>query len=281
MIAIIFNVSYNIFMKDLHIHTKYSDGELNEQEIINEVLKSNVTEFAIADHDTITGSKKVNDLLKLNDYGLIFHSSVELSCRINEYQNGINVHLLAQDFDYNDKNILLLVDEISNLRKQKISIMVDYVEKTYNVTISKKLLDEKTKSTQSFGKPHLYSILETLGDFDRVEYYKTMDKLDTSKLKLDAKKVINLLKDSCKIILAHPVEIMDEYNFNYNDIDKLVAYLKSLGLSGLETHHSNQTEEMQKKFSKIAKKYNLFENYGSDFHGEHVKPGLKIGQTVK
>jgi len=50
-------------MKDLHIHTKYSDGELDELEIIEEVIKCGVKEFAIADHDTIEGSKKVYNLL--------------------------------------------------------------------------------------------------------------------------------------------------------------------------------------------------------------------------
>ena len=31
----------------------------------------------------------------------------------------------------------------------------------------------------------------------------------------------------------------------------------------------------------IAKKYDLIESCGSDFHGENVKPGLKIGQIFK
>lgn len=268
-------------MKDLHIHTKYSDGELNEFEIINEIISSGVTEFAIADHDTIEGSKKVFNLLQQNNYSLIFHTSVELTCRVNEYLNGINVHLLIQDFNYNNAKLLELIEEISYLRYKKIQIMVDYIEKTYNVKIPQNVLQEKINSTNSFGKPHLYSILETIGDFDREEYYKIMDKLDTSTLKLDAKKVITNLKDNCKIILAHPVEIMDEYNFNYEDIEKLIAYLKSLGLTGVETYHSSQTKSMQQKLSEIAKKYDLIESLGSDFHGENVKPGLKIGQIVK
>ena len=37
----------------------------------------------------------------------------------------------------------------------------------------------------------------------------------------------------------------------------------------------------EEKLSEIAKKYNLEESYGSDFHGENVKPGLKIGDIVK
>ena len=108
-----------------------------------------------------------------------------------------------------------------------------------------------------------------------------MDKLNTAHLKLDAKKVITTLKDSCKVYLAHPIEVMDEYNFDYADIEKFIKYLKCIGIYGVETHHSSHTKEMQQKFSKIAKKYDLKQTYGSDFHGPNVKPNLNIGQIVK
>jgi len=268
-------------MKDLHIHTKYSDGELDEYQIIKEVEKAGITEFAIADHDTIEGSKRVFNLLKQTNSNLKFHPSIELTCRVNEYKTGINVHILAQDFDYSNESLLEIIEEISVLRYKKIQVMVDFVEDIYNVKIPKDLLEEKIKSTNSFGKPHLYSILQKIGNYNMDEYYKNMDKLNTAHLKLDAKKVITILKGKCKIILAHPVEIMKEYNFNYIKIEKFIKYLKSLGLTGLETHHSKQTKEMQNKFSTIAKKYNLEESVGSDFHGENVKPGLKIGDIYK
>ena len=269
-------------MKDLHIHTKYSDGELDEFEIIEEAYSSGVREFAIADHDTIEGSKRVFEVLKNNNkYNLTFHTSVELTCRVNEYLQGVNVHLLVQDFEYDNPKLLELINEISDLRYKKIKVIVDFVEKEFKITIPKDLLQEKINKTKSFGKPHLYSIMQTIGNFDREKYYRTMDKLDTSYLKLDARKVILTLKDSCNVVLAHPYEVMDEYNFNIIEIEKLIAYLKSLGLAGVETHHNSQTKELQEQLTQIANKYNLYESYGSDFHGENVKPGLKIGQIRK
>ncbi len=268
-------------MKDLHIHTKYSDGELDEFEIIEEVEKNNIKEFAIADHDTIEGSKRVFDILKGSNSDLLFHSGVELTCRANDYLSGINIHLLLQDFDYNDPKILKIVEEISSLRRQKIEKMKKYVENAYKIDISDEEVDALAKTTNSFGKPHMYMILQNHGDYDREEYYDIMDDFDSREYKLDATKVISSLKDNCKIILAHPVEIMDEYNFDIENIDKFVQHLKNLGLTGIETHHSNQTKLLQEELTKIAKKYNLIESFGSDFHGENVKPGLKIGQIVK
>ena len=122
-------------MKDLHIHTKYSDGEYDEKEIIDKVLKSNVKEFAICDHDTIEGSFKVFKELQKNNYGLILHSGVELTCRLCEFENGVNMHLLFRDFNYNNQNLKKIVDKISYLRRIKVGRMIEYVENVYKIKI--------------------------------------------------------------------------------------------------------------------------------------------------
>ena len=109
---------------DLHIHTSYSDGELNEYEIINEVLNSDICEFAICDHDTLEGSIRVSALLKSDSHDLIFHSGVELTARYNN----INMHLLVRDFEYDNQNIIYLVNKISILRNLKIERMVNLVK---------------------------------------------------------------------------------------------------------------------------------------------------------
>ena len=72
-------------MVDLHIHTKYSDGEYDEYEILEKIKEAGITEFAICDHDTIEGSQKVSELLKNSD--LIFHTGIELSCTIPSFNN--------------------------------------------------------------------------------------------------------------------------------------------------------------------------------------------------
>ena len=266
-------------MKDLHIHTSYSDGEYNEFEILNEVVKSGVSEFAICDHDTIEGSQKVFELLQKGGLNLKFHSGVELTCRLNNFLGGINMHILARDFDFNNKQILEIIQEISVLRKTKISLMVQFVESEYNIIIPKDILEETIKNTKSFGKPHLYSILCQIGNFDREQYYRKMDKLNTNSLKLDTAKTITKLKSYAKTYLAHPVEIMREHNLGLEEIEKIIKKLKELGISGVETYHSSQTKQLQNSLSQIAKKYCLEECCGSDFHGPNVKPNLHIGDT--
>ena len=75
---IFFKDNYNKSMIDLHIHTKNSDGEYDEK-IIQKVKDSGIDEFAIFDHDTIEGSKRVFDELKKQNSNLKFLSGVELN----------------------------------------------------------------------------------------------------------------------------------------------------------------------------------------------------------
>ena len=157
-------------MKDLHIHTIYSDGEYDEYKIIDEIQKSQVKEFAICDHDTLEGSRRVFELLQKKGTDLIFHPGVELTCRYKEYGNGINMHILVQDFDYEDKNLQDIVKEISSLRKKKIDRMIKFIQKEFDISIPLALVEEKASKTFSFGKPHMYSILTTISNITREEY---------------------------------------------------------------------------------------------------------------
>ena len=49
-----------------------------------------------------------------------------------------------------------------------------------------------------------------------------------------------------------------------------------MGIDGLETNYSSYNSETTSNLSNIAKKFNLLESGGSDYHGEN-KPNINIG----
>jgi len=269
-------------MIDLHIHTIYSDGEYNENEIIEKVKNAGIKEFAICDHDTIEGIFKVFNKIKENNEKLIFHSGVELSCRATNYIKPMNCHILVRDFEYNDEVIINLVEKISCLRKKKISRMVELVKLEYGIQIKKKDIDEILKTTFSFGKPHIYKILSKYGNFNREDFYVCMDKLNTSDLKLSCEEVIKLLKNhKANITLAHPMEVKKEYNLSFIELDNFIKYLKNLGLDSIESKHSSHTNFDCAILTFMADSYNLQETQGSDYHGPNVKPDVILGKCYK
>lgn len=269
-------------MVDLHIHTKYSDGEYDEFEIIKKVEQSNVTEFAICDHNTIEGSEKVFNILKKSNSNLIFHSGVELTCRINDLLGGVNIHMLVRDFDYDEESIREMIDEIKEKNLIRAKRMKGIIRELYDIEIDDKEIDEMIAKTNCFGKPHMYQLLSKYGDFDREEYYKKMRKLNSNDLKLDAIKVIKLVhRGKGNAYLAHPFEIMDEYGFSYSNIDTVIKYLKEKGIDGMEVYHSKHTKDNIRTFEKMAEKYKIGVSAGSDYHGPNVKPNVELGKCIK
>ena len=57
---------------------------------------------------------------------------------------------------------------------------------------------------------------------------------------------------------------------------KAKQLLTELGIDGLETNYSSYNSETTSNLSNIAKKFNLLESGGSDYHGEN-KPNINIG----
>ena len=53
--------------------------------------------------------------------------------------------------------------------------------------------------------------------------------------------------------------------------------LLELGLDGIEPFNSLHTYEESIKYLKYAKEHNLITSGGSDYHGENVKPDVKMG----
>ena len=191
---------------DLHIHTKYSDGEYDEYEIIEKIKKFNIDEFAICDHDTIEGVKKVKEVMK-NESNLIFHTGVEFSSRSNKLYDGINMHLLVRDFDIDDEGINYLIEKGASLRREKIQLMVDYVKEIYGIMISEDRIRELEKTTFAIGKPHIYKLLCEYGEFDREEYYSYMNTLKSDHLKVDAEEVLKYKGEKASFCAENPILI--------------------------------------------------------------------------
>jgi predicted metal-dependent phosphoesterase TrpH len=73
-------------------------------------------------------------------------------------------------------------------------------------------------------------------------------------------------------VLAHPMI----YNFEPEELDRLIAEMKAAGLVGIEALYCTHTQADERYVRSLADKYGLAISGGSDFHGEN-KPGLEMG----
>jgi predicted metal-dependent phosphoesterase TrpH len=70
-------------------------------------------------------------------------------------------------------------------------------------------------------------------------------------------------------VLAHPI---------FLNRDALIDQFALEGLLGLEVHHSSHTPDLVQRYEAIAKRLNLLQTGGSDYHGT-TKEGVPIGVT--
>ena len=260
---------------DLHIHSSFSDGQYSPKEILNQIIDNNIKEFSITDHDTIKGAIIMKDLVK--NENLVFRMGVEISTRIEELK--VNVHILCYDFDEKNFEVLNILEDLHNKRLNKLDLIIDFVKENFNFIITEEKKQELLKNNYIVGKPHVYTLLNEYKPIEKETYYNIMNNLNSESTKVDAIKTIKVFHNAGgKVVLAHPKEIEKEYNI---DSEIVIKYLKNYNLDGLETEHSTHTKEDIKRFKILAKKYNLFETCGSDYHGEKVKEDIKIGVCEK
>lgn len=255
---------------DMHIHSTYSDGELNLEEIVKGLKENNVGIFSITDHDNIESSKNINNI---NLDGLEYYSGVEIS----SIYNGYKMHILGYNYELTTE-LEKLINEINEKRIIRFINNMDYIRKNKNVNMSDSEIETLINSGITIGRPNIVSFLlkHGYGESRKDAYLKYVKDYKNSVIyRADLENVIDILKKSnAKIILAHPKKIEKDYNI---DIEEILPELVKLGIDGVEIFNNIHTLYDVNKYRKLSEKYNLLMSCGSDYHGINVKPDVILG----
>jgi len=269
-------------MIDLHIHTKYSDGTDTIEEIVEKIIKKNITYFSITDHDTIDGVVALlnNYVLmdKLNKNNIKFVAGVEFSSIISKEK----IHLLGYNYDINSKYISDAVEEGMSKRTLKYKLRIDALKSQLGIEYSSKSLEEMDKEP-FMGKLIMGKYLVEDGYFEDINeaVVKAINKLKVKaqETRVDAEIIIPAIINSGGIcVWAHPLGGINEPRISLEKVEEIILKLLPLGLGGLECYYNLYTEEENKQLLKIANKYNLLVSAGSDYHGRNKK--ADIGEVL-
>ena len=91
---------------DLHIHTTYSDGMLNPEQIVDTALDCGLDCIALTDHDNVLSYKIATDYIKKNNLKLEVIPGVE----INTIYKGWEVHILGYFMDKNNQDFINMLN---------------------------------------------------------------------------------------------------------------------------------------------------------------------------
>lgn len=265
-------------MYDFHMHSEFSDGAYDIDEILDKVKFNNVKYFSLTDHDTIKGSQKIllekQDFLKENDIKFII--GAELSTSINGYKT----HLLAYNFDYSNENMIRLLDMLKTNKWNEALYRIQKLKEIFNISLSDESI-ELLKNRDSVTKPNIAECIKNEGFVtskgEGIREY--INKIPKKNFYLDSQIAINLVHAANgKIFLAHPFGESSDEIFDISNVEPYIKSLVDLGIDGMECYYSGYNKERIEFLLKLAQKYKLLVSAGSDCHGNPNKYG-NIGQT--
>lgn len=262
---------------DMHIHTIYSDGELTPDEVLELAKEQSVGLFAITDHDTVMGVKKL--LENYNDKTIRFISGIEMTGKIDKGQ----LHILGYDLDVYNEKLNTVLDKLHDVAIEKVRMMVEYLVDKYNMEFTDEELYKLYNPIGDVGRPEIAKLLIKHGYVESVKeafekyLFEAHDYVRNKAFYLEAKEVIDLIVGANGIpILAHPISLKKDMKELEDYIVELVEY----GLAGIEVYHPDQPVEYRNQLLKIANRYGLLVTGGSDYHGPVVKPHITLGHGI-
>lgn len=271
-------------MIDLHIHSTFSDGSLTPSALVSKLFALNISVFSLTDHDTIAGVKEAEEATsKINatiDSSLCPPSSKLTFIRGVEFsieRPNCDCHLLGYGMQNYSPSFLEVLNEEHVYRRERNLKIIEKLQ-SLGITLPPSCLDPLATSSQ-IGRPHIASYLHSLGVVKSVQ--EAFDKYlahgrpcYVDKKGVEIKKVIKAIKESGGVtVLAHPLSLY----LSWGKLTDTLEEYKTYGVEGIEVFHPIASPHECERLEGLARKFGFFITGGSDFHGEKVREGRKLG----
>lgn len=269
---------YNSGNIDLHIHSTASDGSLDPLDILSLAKKAGIKAFALTDHDSIDGTKKILAHPHLL-YPIKFLTGVEISAAFPEFLSASgSFHILGYGIRLDHPGLNQALQQQKTARKNRNPQMIARLnELGFDMSLDE-VISASEKDAQ-IGRPHIARVMVQKGFAQSIN-----DVFDTyigkgkpayiDKPRVNCAKAIELILSAGGIpILAHP-GLLDVVDFNAYEY--FLSELVPMGLMGIEVYYPGHSVEETDFFSELAETFDLLATGGSDFHGA-INPEIQIG----
>ena len=249
----------NLVRTDLHMHTRASDGTLTPKELLKEIVEKDIKLFSVTDHDSMGSLEEMQDLTEGMD--IKFIPGVEVSSIIN----GEQFHILADNFDKNNKGLISLIENNDRLLQEKDDNSIkQLIDAGYDIDFEDYLAYEHDPSK---GGWKTLNFLIDRGICKNIDEFFNKIFVGERALKYPnfphPKEVIETIKKANGIVvLAHP-----KYGKSQFKLDEMIELFKNWGVDGIECYHPHHDEDTIKYLVDYCTKNNLIITGGSDYHG--------------
>ncbi|MDA3897954.1 MAG: PHP domain-containing protein [Desulfobacteraceae bacterium] len=269
---------YNSGNIDLHIHSTASDGSRDPLDIVSLVKKAGIKAFALTDHDSIDGAKKI--LAHPQMLGPVkFLTGVEISAASPDFFSASgSFHILGYGIRVDHPDLNQTLQQQRSARKNRNpQIIARLNELGFDISLDE-VISSSEKDAQ-IGRPHIARVMVQKGFVPSINeafdtYIGKGNPAYIDKPRVDCAKAIALILSAGGVpILAHP-GLLDVVDFNAYEY--FLSELVPMGLMGIEAYYPSHSVEETDYFIELAEIFGLLTTGGSDFHGA-INPEVWIG----
>jgi len=232
--------------------------------VVRKALELGLTTLSITDHDTTEG---VGEALEAaQGTGLEVVPGVEISTDIPQSE----VHILGYFVACEDSD---LCSKLALFRDSRLHRARRMVQKLARMSLP---LDwkrvEEIASGAALGRPHVAQAMLEAGHVSSISeafdlYIGRTGPAYVERRKMSPAEVVQtILAGNGLPVLAHPL-----------GVTHIVPELAQRGLVGLEAYYTGYAPDETRFLLDLAAEHDLLVTGGSDFHGEGVQPGNKLG----
>lgn len=262
---------------DFHMHTTHSDGSYTPEALMQYCGEKNLACVSVTDHDTMSSFEACEREAKR--LGIELVPGVEISA---QFDPG-TLHILGFFLDRNHPELKARFAEI---QKARLDRNPQIIKKLNGLGITITLQDvmqeayggKEIPAGKQLGRPHFAKTLIKKGYVETFEeafekYLAKGKPAYIDKRRLTSEESIRVINQAGGIAsVAHPKQMKLEAD----QLEKEMGRLVDQGLGGIEVYNSCQKPHENAIYRKIAKRFNLVETGGSDFHGAN-KPDVDLG----
>ncbi len=260
---------------DLHVHSSFSDGTLSPEALVMLAKETELTAFALTDHDTTEGLDAA--ILASRGTPVTVIPGIEFSTRALHR----DIHILGYLMDYQDPGFQSVLQSFLQARAQRNETMCRKLRNYTGFPIELDALKERWPGAV-ITRAHMASWLVEEG------YVKTRDiafsrylgdhaPCFVPKAEITPGDAIRLILQYNGVpVLAHPLL----YTFPRSRLLTFCEELCQEGLMGIEAIYTLNRGSDEAFLRSIAEKCGLLITGGSDFHGAN-KPDIALGTGRK
>jgi predicted metal-dependent phosphoesterase TrpH len=253
---------------DLHIHSNFSDSDMDLESIFTQASAKKLRCIAITDHDTVDAIGPARLYSKTHNIELI--EGIELSAQHEE----VEIHILGYFIDSENKK---LRDELANIKELRRERLLDMatVLNSLGVKVEKdELLSKIVTNMPTRLHLGLYLVEKGITKSLREAFKKYLSPgkpAYKARFKYSVKEAAELIKLCGGLsFLAHPHMIP-----NQSWVEKFISF----GVDGLELVYPNMSQQKHNFYQEMILKHKLLRSGGSDAHGSY-KEFTQIGSVT-